>query len=396
MTAKERFLTAMKNRVPDRVPCTPDISNYIPCKKTGHPYWDIYFRDDPPLWKAYMDAAAYFGIEMWIASCTDIPFVYENRKIDIRKSIQALPEKDAMVESIEYLTPEGTLEEERICFRHEPPMHLSRVIKDIENEWKSFKYFISPPTGIDMTTVNAIRSECESHNQAFGLVIGYPGFHAWEGKVTGSVQTLTYTFYDTPSILDEWFELELEAGTKGMELYLALKPDYICFGGSGTLTLANTELVMRYAIPALKKWSAMAKAAGVPSVLHSCGKSRRLVDMLVEHTDINCINPLECPPMGDVDLAEVKRSHGNDIALMGNLHTTNVMLTGSSDDVYRASVQAIEGAGENGGFILSTGDQCPRDTPDENIFAMLHAVQDKGWYDSPDKIDGPCMTPFTG
>jgi len=54
--------------------------------------------------------------------------------------------------------------------------------------------------------------------------------------------------------------------------------------------------------------SAMAKAAEVPTMLHSCGKSRALVDMLCEDTDVNCINPLEIAPMGDVDLAEVKQA----------------------------------------------------------------------------------------
>lgn len=43
MTPKQRFLTAMQAcGVPDRVPCTPDISNYIPCQRTGRPFWEIY------------------------------------------------------------------------------------------------------------------------------------------------------------------------------------------------------------------------------------------------------------------------------------------------------------------------------------------------------------------
>ena len=37
MTPKERFLTALAGGVPDRVPAVPDISNFIPCKRTGLP-----------------------------------------------------------------------------------------------------------------------------------------------------------------------------------------------------------------------------------------------------------------------------------------------------------------------------------------------------------------------
>jgi uroporphyrinogen decarboxylase len=104
------------------------------------------------------------------------------------------------------------------------------------------------------------------------------------------------------------------------------------------------------------------------------------VDILVEQTDINCVNPLEIPPMGDVNLAEVKKTRGSQIALMGNLHTTELMLFGTPEQVYQASVEAIQDGAQGGGFILSTGDQCPRETPDENIFAMIQATKDSGQY----------------
>ena len=42
-------------------------------------------------------------------------------------------------------------------------------------------------------------------------------------------------------------------------------------------------------------------------MLHSCGKEKDLLRMCAEETDLDCINPLEPPPMGDFDLAEVKR-----------------------------------------------------------------------------------------
>ena len=84
--------------------------------------------------------------------------------------------------------------------------------------------------------------------------------------------------------------------------------------------------------------------------------------------------------MGDVDLAEVKRAHGAQIALMGNLHTTKVMLHGTEQQVYEVARGAILAAREGGGFILSTGDQCPPGTPDENLFALHRAVEDVGIY----------------
>jgi uroporphyrinogen decarboxylase len=92
------------------------------------------------------------------------------------------------------------------------------------------------------------------------------------------------------------------------------------------------------------------------------------------------IDPLEVPPMGDCDLAALKRLHGKKLTLKGNLHTTNVMLKGSVADVVAASKQAIDDAAEGGRFILSTGDQCGRDTPDENLRAMVETAREYGRY----------------
>ena len=48
---------------------------------------------------------------------------------------------------------------------------------------------------------------------------------------------------------------------------------------------------------------------------------------------------------------------------------------------FAAACQAMRDAGAGGRFILSTGDQCGRDTPDENLFELLRAAEEFGVYD---------------
>jgi uroporphyrinogen decarboxylase len=208
--------------------------------------------------------------------------------------------------------------------------------------------------------------------------------------VQDSIEQLTYALEDCPEILDEWFEIDVARCDRIMELALSAKPDYILLGGSGTITMASPELARKYALPSIARQSKLAKAAGVPTMLHSCGKSRVLVDMLAEETDVDLINPLEVPPMGDVDLAETKRARGRRMTLMGNLHTTDVMLRGTPELVKRRALEAMRDAGHGGGFILSTGDQCGRDTPDENLFALIETAKQYGIYD-PNTGDLPAV-----
>jgi len=169
-------------------------------------------------------------------------------------------------------------------------------------------------------------------------------------------------------------------GWSKMEMILDERSDFVLLGGSGTITLQSPAIARELSLPTIQKLTHMAKEAGVPTMLHSCGKERKLVQWCAEETDLNCINPLEVAPMGDCDLAEVKRAFGSRIALMGNLHTTQVMLMGTPADVERAAREAIDAAGAGGGFILSTGDQCGRDTPDENIYKLIEVASTYGRY----------------
>jgi uroporphyrinogen decarboxylase len=130
----------------------------------------------------------------------------------------------------------------------------------------------------------------------------------------------------------------------------------------------------------MKELTALAKAQGVLTHMHCCGTEKALVKIAVEETDLNGIEPLEAPPMGDCILKEIKQQFGSRLALKGNLHTTDVMLFGSTEDVERACKQAIDDAAAGGGFILSTGDQTPADTPLENIEKMVQVAQTYGRY----------------
>ena len=41
----------------------PSAFERVPARLTGKPFWDVYVYQDPPLWKAYIDACKYFDID---------------------------------------------------------------------------------------------------------------------------------------------------------------------------------------------------------------------------------------------------------------------------------------------------------------------------------------------
>ncbi len=376
MTSRERILVAMRNGQPDRVPVAPDISNMIPCRLTGKPFWEVYVNSNPPLWRAYLDAARYFDIDGW--------FIYGHLNykhkslVEIEKKIIGRSESDWEV-SVIYHTPDGDLTERIMNPVSNPPTKVEKMVKAFENDYKRLRHLFSEITCYDDSIFKEQKRELgESGIMCVGVTP--PGLHLYVEYFNGSLEAATYALYDYPELFEELRQMHDKMCIKQTEIAIDAGADSILTGGSGSITLQSPDIWRKLSLPTLKKITRMCREAGVISGIHSCGKERYLVEACANETDLDYINPLEISPMGDCDLAECKEKFGGRLALMGNLHTTDVMLLGTPEKVRLESLKAIAAAGEKGGFILSTGDQCGRDTPFENIFAMAKTVKEFGVY----------------
>ena len=376
MTSRERLLTAYANKQPDRVPATPDLSNMVPCRLEGKPFWDIYFNQNPPLWKAYIEAIKYFGI--------DGRFLYGDPQYitnsQVTKEVKLVEKReDYWLARTTYKTPEGDMTK----LTHYPvgnsPTETEKVIKDFEKDFKKLKYLFPEITGFDGTLFKLQRKELGE----LGIMItgvATPGFQNFNQLFEGSLEATTYAYYDYPELFEELCEMADRYYVRQAEIAIEAGTDVIQTGGSGSLTMQSPELWRKLSLPTIKKITRMCREAGVLSCIHSCGKEYYLVETCYNETDLNSINPLEIAPMGDCTLKEIKQKFGDRLSLQGNLHTTNVMLYGTVDEVKFESLKAIRDAGIGGGFILSTGDQCGRDTPDQNIFAIVETAKKFGQY----------------
>ena len=374
MNSRERLLAVMRCEIPDCVPACPDISNMIPARLTGKPFWDIYVHQDPPLWKAHLEAIKHFdldgGFELYDFGdlFTDEP-VWERRIVDRRASgsfvTQAFsPERGEWSKYVEVHTADM------------PPATLIKPealgLPSVPSTWETVLDVKEWPKGMDLWKL--IKRELSNHG-----VLGMPS-----GATTLVLEDPDdiYDYYDNPQKFLVKRDEIIQRTERRMELIAGLdeKPDFLFCGASGSLVWQSPRIFRELALPILKRVTEMAYDLGIPTHVHSCGPEKALVKMAVEETKLSIIDPLEIPPMGDCGLAELKQLYGDRIILKGNLHTTNVMLLGSVDDVVRACRKCIDDAAEGGRFILSTGDQTPRDTPEANIFAVVETARTYGRY----------------
>ena len=377
ITSKSRLKTVLSGEIPDCVPVCPDTSNMIPARMTGKPFWDIYLRQDPPIWKAYIDAVKFFGYDGGLECSVSL---------DLDGASGPSPWSEKIVERL----PDGSF--------------FTRNLNGSTGEWsRHVKYYTAdnpPGTGVTPEIVG-LPATPSSWEEPQGVKSWPQGIELWrlykkelgESGLAGLWLSTTAIvgdaegvceFFDNPEKFRKRRDELLEKLEGRMERIAAMskedRPDILFCGGSGSLIWQTPETFRELALPVLKKAAEMAHDLGIPTHVHSCGPEAELVKMAAEETLLTVIDPLEVAPHGDCDLADLKRRFGSKIVLKGNLHTTDTMLNGSPADVIAASRKAIDDAAKGGRFILSTGDQCGRDTPDENIFAMIETARNYGKY----------------
>ena len=368
----------MRGEIPDCVPASPDFSNMIPCRLTGKPFWDIYLYNDPPRHEAWLDCAKHFDIDAFMDGGFPLEFPDEKK-------------------------PDGPEWERFIVFRNEERIVVQGSYLDngkrIWRKGVDVFYIADPPTGgVDPASIGlppepreywpleGVKPVDRSPEAFYSFMDrmgnqGLVGHWLTFSSVLGNEKSI-YDYYDNPEKYEKLAQKRVDDVEKRFKQIMALKrrPDFLCVGGSGTLVFQTPEIFRELAFPAVKRGIELASAAGIPTHIHSCGPEKELVKIMAEETNLTVIDPLEIPPMGDCNLAELKRLYGGRIVLKGNLHTTEVMLKGTVHDVIAASRKAIDDAAAGGRFILSTGDQCGRDTPDANLRAMVETARTYGRY----------------
>lgn len=377
MTSRERLLTTLQGKIPDYVPVAPDFSNMIPAKLTGKPFWDLYLYKDMPIWEAYIACAKHFNIDAVMDGY--FPLTFEEER-------DATPWEQFIVQRDEerIITQRSYTENGKriwgntvtVYYRADPPswsvapekIGLSAIPKRFE-----------PVVGVKPADIGPSGL---SHIKKLMGDQGLVG--VWGGANTCAFgnEEGVYQYFDNPDKHEAWAHERVVRAEARMKRILALadRPDFVCVGGSGTLVFNTIEMVRKIALPAVKRVIEMATVAGIPTHVHSCGPETELVKVMAEETGLTVIDPLEVAPMGDCDLRSLKQKYGKKLTLKGNLHTTDIMLKGSTADVIRESKKAIDDAAEGGRFILSTGDQCGRDTPFENLHAMVETARSYGKY----------------
>jgi len=135
--------------------------------------------------------------------------------------------------------------------------------------------------------------------------------------------------------------------------------------------LISPELYRRFAVEPERKLVQEVQDAGIPCSLHICGNANRIIGGM----GATGARILEVDWM--VDMATARACIPSTTVLMGNLDPSNSLVMGTPGDVDTAARKVIEAAGGEGLF-LSSGCAMGRNTPPENMRALVWAAEKYG------------------
>ena len=162
------------------------------------------------------------------------------------------------------------------------------------------------------------------------------------------MENLMVAYYEDRGFFDEL--LALYHGEMMDEVRIALAAGVKHFFAELVLQLDLDRLVScdlrNVFAPQLTEMTSAVHAAGGDVNLYDDGKCMAIVDILAG-CGIDVLTTLTPPPVGDVDLAEVKRRIGDRVCLMGYVDLHYVIKMGTPNLIARTVRAAIETAGPN-------------------------------------------------
>jgi uroporphyrinogen-III decarboxylase len=346
-----------------------------PAKYSGKPYWEVLYEADPPVWKMTADLAGRFGFDAMIQVALDKSAAERERE-----SAEVIEKtEDHRLVKYSYRTEEGLLEESVLYPADSAPWRREPLVKNVEEDYRKILALLRDPGEREAQSISDAKEYLGDHG-IVGDYLGVPSF-SW-CLLRGSIQDAIMDYYDYPEIMNRITEVYTEYGLEYIRASCEkAAPDYFMFGGSyASMSVISPEFYRSHNLAFVQRCTALLKERGVPSCLHMCGRSNEMIGAFASETDLNMLEPLERPPGGNVNLKETKRRYGDRLCLKGNINTFDTLQRGSPAEVETEARRCMEDAAGGGGFILASGDQVPRDTPEENFISMIGAAEKYGRY----------------
>ncbi|MDP7740200.1 MAG: uroporphyrinogen decarboxylase family protein [Lentisphaeria bacterium] len=274
-------------------------------------------------------------------------------------------------------TPDSHYDEWGVFYRISPEEMFHPVKGPVETMADLQSW--SPPDPEAPWRLGALPELIERYKGEKAIVLHHRAAFMWAAYVA-NLDHLLLSFAIDPELAHALMDKVLEANIAmvrrairaGVEI-VTLGDDYAHNFGP----MMSPAHFRTFIFPRLKRMIDVIREEGAYCIKHSDGNLWPILDMIIE-AGPHAINPIE--PVAGMDIAEVKRKHGHQVCLVGNIDCGELLSHGTTEEVEQAVRCCIRDAGQGGGFILSSSNSIHSSVKPENFATMVLAGQKYGKY----------------
>jgi uroporphyrinogen decarboxylase len=373
VTSRERVLTALHHKTPDRVPIDFGGTENSSIIKEGYDklIQHIGFEPNKIAFLDMMMRSVKVAEEIQEYFETDFRGVFPSRTLPI-KWINDYTYIDQW--GIKWIKKENIFYYEQVNY----PLAGDISIKDILNyNWPN-----PDEIAINEELNNMAKKMREETDKALVLSLPAPiihttqylrGFEDWYMDCAGNVKLLETLFDKVLEINMVIAEKILKQAAKHVDI-IKMADDI----GMQTGLQVSPDFFRKFIKPRFKKYTDLIRRFAPDTIIHihSCGSIEAILKDFIE-IGINVINPVQVSAK-NMDPKTLKSKYGNDLSFWGAIDTQSVLNRMNEAEVKKEVEKTIDILGEGGGYILSAVHNIQPDVPPENIVAMFeHAKKYK-------------------
>jgi len=387
MNFEERFLTALHHEEPDRVPVMGLIMDPATVNQILHkrPVDFPGMLRKPVLRKAirsllnanrYWDRMYYGNFSGAMKGAIELGF---DANWAIYAYMQLHPDSESPLGAV-WQDVFGRVWETSSDERGNMSVNYTRALCSTEERWEAWVAEKAPLFDRVIANATAFHARLVAEYGDRILPIGYaaPGIFENSWQAIGFVN-FTKFVYEKPEFVKRVVEFQTDFYLRYLEGVMESGLEVVLGGddlGQKTGPLMRPELVDRFFGESYRRVSELVHRRGKKLIFHSCGRIYEFLDRVV---DCGFDGIITMEPTAGMDLGRVREQVGHDLVLIGNLDVSQLLVSGTREEVVAAVKRAIRDAARGGGYVLSAAHSHPFVDP-ERLRWMVDAAHTYGRY----------------
>jgi uroporphyrinogen decarboxylase len=388
LTGKERVKLAFEHREPDRVPIWEwSVDNPVASQVLGRKAWVGYAGDVRGRLRNRMLIQG--EIEEFRAHATeDLLDLTRKLGLDI---IRVLPEPKEPSPPAELGENQWRFEnraaEQWFDWKYVPDTgEYTQVDSSIRQggidafeRWITYLESLSP--SLDAWTLKELQWVLDRAGQEYS-VLGHADVMLETGSSGASwVAVFLESMAACPELVERYLDVQERDILMLAEAQLQLGVDGLAGGTDWAGTsgmLFSPQAFNRFVLPRLKRIADLCHRYGKIFIKHTDGNVMSIEKPFLVDSGIDGFAAIE--PRAGMDIAYLKRAHGDRLTFVGNVDCAMTLVYGTEDEVAAETRGIIRTAGPGGGLVLASSNSIHPGVPLRNYMAMLDAAQQYGKY----------------